>query len=174
MLIARNRAMFINKNGLFYSLGQGGTFQFSSPLGAGDGSGMFSTPATDGQTVVVGAGYTVSPSAQAKMCRITLRRDAATPFAAAPGQARIVALDYFGNRRWTMTTSNPLYGSVAITNGLAFAAVDNKLYALDINTGAVLWSFTAPSLFRASPVVVPSGVYAVDVTGDLYAFGLPH
>ncbi len=175
VLIARNRALFINKNGVFYALGQGGAFQWSSALGAPDGDGMFSTPATDGTTVVVGAGYTVLPTTEsAKLCRITPTAANRIPFAGTPGQSKIVAMDYYGNVRWSIPTTNPLYGSVAINNGIAFAAVDNRLLAINITTGSILWSFTGASLFRASPVVVPSGVYAVDVTGDVYAFGLPH
>ncbi len=39
VLIARNRAFFINKNGLFYGLGQNGAYQWDSALGA-QGSGQ--------------------------------------------------------------------------------------------------------------------------------------
>jgi len=175
VLVARDRAFFINKNGTFYALSSSGSFQWSNMLGAIDGAGMFSTPSTDGNVIIVGAGYTALPTAQSIR---SLSRNGATngtpvPFTGTPGTTKVVAMDYYGNVKWTLSRSQPLYGSAAINNGVAFAAIENELLALDVQSGKVLWSFTAPSQFRASPVVVPSGVYAVDTTGDVYAFAVP-
>jgi outer membrane protein assembly factor BamB len=46
--------------------------------------------------------------------------------------------------------------------------------ALDIATGAKLWSYPSAfsQYFYASPAVDSSGVYAVDEYGGVYAFGL--
>jgi outer membrane protein assembly factor BamB len=70
--------------------------------------------------------------------------------------------------------TNGLEGYVAINNGLAFAGFDDSAGALDIGTGSVLWTAPTSDLVVASPVVVPSGVYAADESGNVYAFTLPY
>jgi outer membrane protein assembly factor BamB len=63
----------------------------------------------------------------------------------------------------------------AIDNSVVIAGMASNLQALDINTGAILWSYANPygKLFEPGPVVVPSGVYTMDETGEVYAFSLP-
>ena len=63
----------------------------------------------------------------------------------------------------------------AVNNELAWVGLDTNMDALDIHTGAVIWSFANPvgALFDAGPVIVPSGVYLADEAGNVYAFSLP-
>jgi outer membrane protein assembly factor BamB len=55
--------------------------------------------------------------------------------------------------------------------GVGFIALDRHLVGFDAATGEELWSAELGDLAYASPVVVPSGVYAVTNSGDVFAFG---
>jgi hypothetical protein len=156
VLLSNNRATVVNKDGFLISVAEGdGFLGWHNHLGAVDGAGMFSTPATDGSTIIVGAGYTQLPTSTS------------------PGQCRVVAVNFQGTVLWSQTFASPMYGYAAINNGVAFITADHTLEAVNVRTGKVLWQYTSPNRFRASPVVVPSGVYAVDRGGIVYAFKLP-
>ena len=77
-----------------------------------------------------------------------------------------------GNVRWTIATQSPVYGSAAISNGIAFINIDNAIKAISVASGQVLWSYPLSGSGEASPIVVPSGVYTTDVSGNVYKFAL--
>lgn len=173
VLLSGGRATFINKNGTLYSLSQGsGTLAWSTPLGAADLQGGFATPSTDGTTIVVGAGLFGGTSPSNRY------RDA-LPARGRPNDvisgytSRLEGLDSNGVIRWTQTMGNRMTGDVAMVNGMAFAGLDRSLQALDLKTGKALWRYATPATLDASPIVVPTGIYAADDAGTVYAFTIP-
>jgi outer membrane protein assembly factor BamB len=72
-----------------------------------------------------------------------------------------------------MRTPFPNWGYVAIADGIGFTTLGTHLAALDPDTGRVLWRAPLATDSYASPVVVPSGIYAVDYVGNAYAFREP-
>lgn len=180
VLLSRGSAIFINKNGNFYRLEMaGGALAWSKDSLAVDGAGMFSTPASDGTTIVVGTGYTVKPSSAAAQssrnayaCEFC-HRTARSASVAGASQAATIATDFAGNVLWSYKSTTPLWGNASIVNGVAFADIDAKVLAFALTTGKILWSYPTATGMYASPAVVPSGVYTVDANGHVYAFGLP-
>jgi len=175
MLSSGGNLYFINKNGSFYGLNSLWSPIFSLPLGAAEENGMLSTPSTDGTTVVVGAGLVnasagsaLAPRGRSPFPGITDERGHI--LATVTNQGKLVALDMSGHQKWAITMVKPLYGQVAINNGVVYAGIDDNLEALDINTGAVLWKYAGDSYFDTSPAVVPSGVFAADGAGRIYRF----
>ncbi len=121
-----------------------------------DGYGGIGTPSTDGAMIVASAGYRKDP----------------TKTTSTPG-GQLFGFDRDGNERWNVVTQNPVFGLASITNGVVFTPLDNALTALDLRSGAKLWSYALTSSAYASPAVVPSGVYEADDAGEVYAFALP-
>ena len=179
ILVHGGRAFFINKNGNFYGLSAAdGRLLFDRPLGATDQNGELSTPATDGTTLIVSAGY-VNDAAASEFVDDGSRGfprftdPAGSTKADAMPHGKLVALDFLGNQKWSITMNQEMYGQAAITGGVAFAGIDNTVSAVELSTGKVLWSYAGPAYFGPSPAVVPSGVYAADAVGNVYAFALP-
>jgi outer membrane protein assembly factor BamB len=79
-------------------------------------------------------------------------------------------LDPTGAILWQVKSNYAYVGSVALNAGIAYATLDSTVQALDERSGSILWSYPAKAMFYASPVVVPSGIYAVDRGGNVYAF----
>jgi Malectin domain/PQQ-like domain/Fibronectin type III domain/PQQ enzyme repeat len=77
--------------------------------------------------------------------------------------------------QWHLT--NGWVTSPVVANGIVFAADEAGLvFALDVKTGAQLWSASTPSRHWSSPVVVNGMLYVTSGftgTGILTAFGLP-
>jgi outer membrane protein assembly factor BamB len=145
-----------NKNAYIYRLSEvSGATVWRNYMGSTMGYGGMGTPTTDGIVIIASAGAFDDSDTNPT-----------------PGGA-IVGMRPDGSVIWTIHTKHPVYGYVAIGRGIAFAGLDNTLVALNPETGQRLWSYTASSVFYASPVLVPSGVYAVDTVGDAYAFSLP-
>jgi len=173
VLLSAGRATFLNKNGTLYALSQGaGHLAWATRLGAADLQGGFATPSTDGSTIVVGAGlFALSPSRAHFTDGLPSRGQ---PNDVIQGyNSRLEGLDTNGAIRWKRTMSNRMTGDVAIVNGIAFAGLDESLEALDLSTGTVLWHYATPAFLDAPPIVVPSGVYAADDSGTVYAFSIP-
>jgi outer membrane protein assembly factor BamB len=176
VLLSGGHAVFINKNGTLYALAQGsGHLAWATALGAADQQGGFATPSTDGSTIVVGAGsFSQSPSSARRPHfedRLPMRgqpNDVVSGF-----DSRLEALDTNGALRWKLSMNNRMAGDVAITNGMAFAGINQSIAALDLKTGRTLWQFATPAYLDAPPIVVPSGVYAADDNGSVYAFSIP-
>ncbi len=154
MLIDNGTAYATNKNGTFLALkaSSGATYVVTT-LSTLNGWGGWGTPSTDGNVIVASAGFTSSP----------------TQVRTNPGGS-IVGLDPTGAIMWRVKSNYAYVGSVALNAGIAYATLDSTLQALDERTGSVLWSYPAKAMFYASPVVVPSGIYAADRGGNVYAF----
>ncbi len=178
ILVSGGNIFFMNKNGVFYGLGAtDGKLRFAVPLGASDQFGELSTPATDGTTLLVSAGYLNDSAASAftdsgsrGFPRFT---DAAGSTKTDPKpHGKLVALDFSGKQKWAIVMNQEMYGQAAMTGGVAFAGIDNTVSAIDVASGKILWSYAGPAYFGPSPAVVVSGVYAADAVGDVYAFAL--
>ena len=170
------RATFMNKNGTLYTVNAAnGKPVWNTALGAVDQQGGFATATTDGSTLFAGAGLVASSSAASKKGHPAVddwkRRHEKGWY---PGYVSYLrALDVNGRILWSKQMQNWIVSYAAVTNGLVFAGLDTNLTALDPKTGNVLWSYASPNIFEAGPVIVPSGVYAADASGYVYAFALP-
>jgi outer membrane protein assembly factor BamB len=147
-----------SKNGNFYIINAStGLVQAKIPDGLSLYSGA-ATPVTDGTTVVACSGYRAP---------LTL-----LPYGSDGGL--LYGFDMSGHQKWLVATSNwPVY-SMSMLNGLVLAGMDNHINILDASTGAQLWSFpfkVSTEWMYGAPVVTPSGLYAVSIYGNLYAFG---
>ena len=155
VLLDNGVAYATNKNGEFLALNAAtGTTIVNEPLSTLNGYGGIGTPSTDGNVIVASAGYQSDP----------------TVVKTNPG-GMIVGLDAAGAVLWRVKSNNAYVGYVALNSGIAFATLDSNVEALDERNGSLLWSYPAAARFYGSPVVVPSGVYAADLSGNVYAFG---
>jgi outer membrane protein assembly factor BamB len=70
---------------------------------------------------------------------------------------------------WSTSTGQQIFSSVAVANGLVYTgSTDNHLYAMDPDTGTVLWTFLAGDDVQ-DPAVGEGRVYAISRDGNLYA-----
>ncbi|MDP3878960.1 MAG: PQQ-binding-like beta-propeller repeat protein [Dehalococcoidales bacterium] len=75
-----------------------------------------------------------------------------------------------GEIKWVFPTGGAVHSSPAVANGTVYiGSRDNKLYALDANTGAKRWEFTTDSWVDSSPVVADGVVYFGSNDSKLYA-----
>jgi outer membrane protein assembly factor BamB len=82
------------------------------------------------------------------------------------------AFDLSGNPKYTIHTNREQRGYVAFVSGIGFTPLDKTIAAFDSGTGSTLWSYPTLDTFYASPAIVPSGLYDVDLSGNVYAFGI--
>jgi len=157
VLLMHGEAIATNKNGVLYDLDAGsGGLIWSSHLGPVAGYGSIGTPTSDGRIIAASGGYASEPQADGS------------------GQGLLFGLNTSGRIVWTRnTTQRPITSYVAINNGIGYATLDNQIVALDLLTGATLWSYTTKNVIAGGAVVVPSGVYVTDSGGNTYAFCLP-
>jgi outer membrane protein assembly factor BamB len=155
---AGDSAFAMGKNGIFYDINVvNGGVTWRKNLGAPDGSGGFATPSVTDGTIIVSGGYIHNPDT----------------YNGEPG-GRLYGLTGQGAIRWDRQDFvTPVLGYVAVTPDLAFTPINTTLAALDPLTGKTLWSYPTVGYHYASPVIVPSGLFAADESGRLYAFGLP-
>jgi len=187
VMLQNGLATVMSKNGSLYRLtAANGQVNWATPLGANDQQGGFTTPTSDGSTIVVGAGFfCILPLCTGTV--VSAHRPSTTfcyldrsphnifkrvhPYNVVSGyNSRFKALDSSGSVLWTKTMTSTIDSYAAISPGIVYIGLDNVLNALDITTGNVLWSYTTPSRIESGPVVVPSGLYAVDYSGHLYRF----
>jgi len=155
--ISRNRFYACNKNGYLYAVdGASGAIIWKQQISPLDGAGSIGNPATDGTTLVVPTGFLSELS----------------PAQFAYGQ--LIGFDTSGNRLWSASVNDFIHFGASITNDVTFAGLDGVLTALNLKTGAVLWSYAvAPGrIIEASPAIVSAGVYSVDTSGGVAAFAL--
>lgn len=95
----------------------------------------------------------------------------------AAGFAQVVALDAAtGDERWRARLPTPSRAAPSVDGGRVFAiTVDNRLIALDAETGRTLWAFEAPPATAAllggsTPAAADGAVIAATTTGELIAF----
>lgn len=156
-LLLHGQAIAEGKIGTLYDLDAAtGHTNWTTALGGVAGYGGFGTPSTDGTTIVASAGFTSDPTR-----------------ASGPPGGALVGLDTSGNIRWRVPTKNPISGTVAIASGVAYTPLDSSFVALDLATGAKLWSYPAGHPSYPSPAVVPSGVYFANGGGEVFAFSIP-
>jgi eukaryotic-like serine/threonine-protein kinase len=72
----------------------------------------------------------------------------------------------------------PVVGSISnspvVANGVVYVgSEDHSLYALDAQSGKLLWSYKTGNYILTSPAVVNGVVYIGSGDGRLYAFHLP-
>jgi outer membrane protein assembly factor BamB len=154
--ISNGRFFIANKNGYFYAVdGLSGKVLWKYELSPLDGFGPFATPATNGSIVVMPTGFITYPT-----------------WTNSPASAAVLGFNQGGAKLWSIPTHDKVNGGVSLTNDIALIGLDLRLGAFDINTGKELWSFNTPDglNIQAPPIVVSSGVYAVDVGGMVYAF----
>lgn len=73
---------------------------------------------------------------------------------------------------WSVPLDVGQAGTPAIAGDLVFVNTLNRLYALAIDTGAVLWSAAVPSEWTSAPVVTNGVVYLANNSGRIFAFSI--
>jgi outer membrane protein assembly factor BamB len=176
VMIFKEHAHFMNKNGRFYSVNkETGSIAWKDDLNptshVHNWSGGFATPTTDGTTIVEGSGfYKDAGPGDGEFCPL----DTANPSEVQTGfHSELHGMTLGGDVIWTRTMQNRIVGYVALTGGMGFAGLNKEFVALDLTTGKTLWKHPAADYIAASMVLVPSGIYAADEAGNVYAFGLP-
>jgi outer membrane protein assembly factor BamB len=177
VLLRHGLGYFINKNGRFYAVDeQTGNIAWDADLNTSGKPhawlGGFATPSTDGTTIVEGSGlYKGSKSGSGgEFCMI----NAVKPSEVFPGyHSELQAMNLNGRIVWTVTMQNRLVGYVALAQGVGYVGLNQEFVALDLSNGKTLWSYPTPNYINASMVVLPSGLYGADESGNVYAFNLP-
>lgn len=86
---------------------------------------------------------------------------------------------YGGSVLWTFHPNGPVQASVTAAAGLAYVATNvpnGTVYALDVSTGAPVWSYTPPNTptstdyIFSSPVVADGMLFVAGDNGHVYAF----
>ena len=172
-MIVNGLVITIGKDGVIYYLDEStGAVLHEVQTGVANGQGGFSTPSTDGTTIILGTSAASSGTSAISRDDSSVRFFGRIRPSATSGGGRLIALDMSGNVKWTDATQSAVNTSVAITGGVAFADVNDAIEALAVSNGHTLWSYSLPAGVLASPVVVPSGVYAADLAGNVYKFVL--
>ncbi len=187
VMISHGAAVFKNKTGILYSVdAASGMLLHETMVDPNFGYGEFPSPSTDGSTTVISYGLNPNgPNLRDSRSSIVARthRDQeyiehhkrTRPFDKLQGyHSSLVGVNSSGTVIWAHPMDAMLDGYAAIANGVVFSDDDSALSAFDIRNGSRLWSYPFPSLPAASPAVVPSGVYAADASGNVYAFALSH
>ena len=117
--------------------------------------GSIGTPTGDGTVLVVSGGEKTDPAKPPN-----------------PGCV-ITGFDLQGKVLYRFRAERPVTGYAAFVPGVGFMTIDRRLVGFDAASGAELWAAELGDYAYASPVVVPSGVYAANDVGDVFAFGLP-
>jgi outer membrane protein assembly factor BamB len=143
---------FEGKSGLLYALDRRSGKEIwnadTHPDARGDGG--FATPSGDGTILVVNSGGASAHS----------------------NATQLVAFDLDGHERYTLTQqqrSTPSLGA-SFVKGVGFAGIDRTLVAFGALTGKQLWSYASADGFYALPAIASNAVFAVDLSGNVYAF----
>lgn len=172
---------FENKDGNLYSLVAPNLPQFIVPLG---GAGSIATPTTDGTMVVADVGHILSDDGKSKhkigewyldlsnkVPRFRTKNGFAPHESSSEG---LVGYDLGGNPKWLVPSTSVVYQYAAINNGVVYVGVNGTLSTYSLQSGKWTgWAFVPipkNDSFMAGPVVVPSGLYAADIAGYVYAF----
>ncbi len=74
-----------------------------------------------------------------------------------------------GGKIWSFQTSNFVWSSPAVVNGVVYVTSWDYVYALDASTGNKIWSFKPKDSMYSSPAVVGGVVYFGSNDHNLYA-----
>ena len=152
VLLVGGYGFAISKNGSLYAVNlTSGRVAWAMPLGASNSDGGYATPAYTQSTLIESAGFMDGTA------------DAGT----------LVGLSPQGVIKWKIDSVGSIIASAATTSDLAFVELDNSIDAIDPGTGRQLWTYATQGDFAASPAIGPSGVFAADMSGTVYGFGLP-
>lgn len=175
VMITHGNAHFINKNGRFYAVNkETGAIVWKVDLNptsrVHNWSGGFATPTTNGNVILEGSGlYRDAGGGNGEFCPLP----ADNPAEVFPGyHSKLHAMDLNGNVIWGRVMRNRLVGYVALTEGVGFVGLNKEFVAFDLTDGKTLWNYPTPGYIAASMIVVPSGVYGADESGNVYAFSL--
>jgi outer membrane protein assembly factor BamB len=176
VMLGNGLGYFINKNGRFYAVDeQSGNIAWEvdlNPTAPQAAAGGFATPSTDGTTIVEGSGLyqDAKPGSGREFCAI----DANRPGEVFPGyHSKLQAMNLSGHVEWSVTMQNRLVGYVAMAQGVGYVGLNKEFVALDLSTGKKLWAYPASNYINASMVVLPTGLYGADESGNVYAFNIP-
>lgn len=168
-LVANGQAVTIGKNGtLYFHDLASGTVLRTINLGVTDGTGGYSTPVSDGNVIVFGT----SAAAAGRSVQREVVRWNGRAIAAQGTGGRLMAVDFSGKLLWAIPATYHVYNSSAIADGIVFSDLDSSIVAMDLESGAKLWSYDTGNQILSSPVVVSSGLYTVDSAGNVYKFSL--
>jgi outer membrane protein assembly factor BamB len=155
---ATPQAHVLSKHGFYYVIdritGKAISHRDLHPWGPDAGSVM--TPTGDGEIRLLNAGERVQG---------TRTEDAHTEY---------FGIDRNGKTAYRFASNTAYYGAAAFVRGVGFLPLARELVAFDAESGERLWSAALADFSYASPIVVPSGVYEATLSGDVFAFGLPH
>lgn len=119
------------------------------------GQGTLSTAAFDGKTLYVGGGRPRDIDDETVLGAVT---------AIDPDNGAI---------RWRHTFDGPVIAPVSFANGLVFATGGTNVVALDAASGKVAWSFGMDAWGFGGVAIAGGRAFVGDVSGKIYAFGLP-
>lgn len=89
-------------------------------------------------------------------------------------QGSVRALDpTTGKILWAHESAGPIFGSLVYTNGMIIDVAGNVLEILSAADGSRLASYALTTLAYAAPVISHGQILIGDLSGKLYAFGLP-
>lgn len=151
-----SRAYVAGKSGYLYELERGSGRILArrdlAPFARNGGS--IGTPTGDGTVVLISGGNEKNPD-----------------LVGSTAGSLLTAFDLAGRVRYRLHSNAVVNGYAAFVPGVGFTVLDRQLVAFDAASGEQLWSADVGAYAYASPVVVPSGVYAATDAGDVFAFG---
>lgn len=119
------------------------------------GQGTLSTAAFDGTTLYVGGGTPPGTTDTTVLGGVS---------AVSPNDGTI---------RWRYTFAGPVIAPVSYANGVVFAVGGQSVVALDAATGSVLWSYTMKAAGFGGIAISGGRIFVGDLSGTIYAFGIP-
>ncbi len=83
------------------------------------------------------------------------------------------AFDNNGQKKWQTECNGRIYNGAAVTNAkIVFGTTGRTVYALDRQSGCVLWTFEAGSVISTAPAIAGNTVYIGSLDKNLYALDL--
>ena len=150
------RAYVAGKSGYLYEYDRAGGRLLSrrdlAPFARNGGS--IATPTGDGTVIAISGGQQKDPD-----------------LVGSTAGCVVTGFDLRGRVLYKLHSTSVVFGYAAFVSGVGFLVLDRQLVAFDAATGERRWTADVGSYAYASPVVVPSGVYAGTDAGDVFAFG---
>ena len=87
------------------------------------------------------------------------------------GRVSALQIEREGRLAWTFKTDAAIAGNVVVSEGRAYLGDFNStFYALDVETGDVIWSAPGADWFWTTALVADGRVYAADLSGQVWAW----